>query len=140
MGRWIKRAIVGAAAVCAMAPAAAFGAPVDITAFSITPTCTHPGSTVTADVTVHNNGLLPVRIYAQTRTSYYGWLVQTSDVYGPYDVPPILSPSTSMQTTVPAYAPWGSYTVTLGIGPSPTDTTSYGTRSAGLGVAPQPFC
>lgn len=140
MRRLMKRAILAAMVGGAIAPAAAVAAPVEITAFSVSPSCARPGATVTANVTVRNTGLLPQRTYAQTRTTYFGWTVATSQVYGPYDVPPLLPASTSMQETVPWYAPWGSYTVTLGIGPSPGDPTSWSSRSAPLTVAPPPAC
>jgi hypothetical protein len=136
----MKRAVLAATLASAIAPAGAMGAPVEITAFSVSPSCTRPGSTVTANVTVRNTGLLFQRTYAQTRTTYFGWTVATSQVYGPYDVPPLIPASTSMQADVPWYAPWGSYTVTLGIGPSASDTMSWSTRTAPLTVAPPPAC
>ncbi len=140
MRHLMRRAALAVTAIGAIAPATALGAPVEITAFSVSPSCARPGSTVTASVTVRNTGLLPQRTYAQTRTTYFGWTVATSRVYGPYDVPPLFPASTSMQETVPWYAPWGSYTVTLGIGPSASDPTSWSTRSAPLTVAPPPGC
>ena len=140
MLRLAKRAVLAAVVTGAVAPAAAQAAPVEITAFSVSPTCARPGSTVTANVTVRNTGLLFQRTYAQTRTSYFGWTVMTSQVYGPYDVPPLIPASTTMQETVPWYAPWGSYTVTLGIGPSPSDPMGWSTRTAPLSVAPPPAC
>src|SRR5881409_1442165 len=119
MRHLVKRTIMTAAAVTAIAPAAtALAAPVEVTAFSLSPSCTHPGGTVTANTTVQNTTLLPQQFYAQTRTSYYGYPVQTSGVSGPYAVPTLSSLSKSTPTTVPSNAPWGDYTVLFGIGPS----------------------
>jgi hypothetical protein len=141
MTHFVKRTIITAAAVMAIAPvASAAAAPVEVTAFSLSPTCTHPGGTVTANTTVQNTTLLPQQFYAQTRTTYYGYPVQTSSVYGPYAVPSLSSLSKSTPTTIPSNAPWGNYTVVFGIGPSASSAMSWSTRSAPLKVAPAPFC
>jgi hypothetical protein len=132
--------MVALALVCAMWPSAAHGAPVEVTAFSLSPPCVAPGGTVTADTTVRNTTLLPQRFYAQTRASYYGYPVATSQVYGPYDLPPLASTGTRTQMDVPLTAPWGWYTVVFGIGPSTGDAMGWSTRSAGVKVAPPPVC
>jgi hypothetical protein len=141
MRHFVKRTLLTAAAVSAIAtPGAAIAAPVEVTGFTLSPACTHPGGTVTANTTVSNTTLLPQQFYAQTRTSYYGYPVQTSSVYGPYAVPSLSSLSQSNQSTVPSNAPYGSYTVVFGVGPSSSNAMGWSTRSAPLKVAPQPFC
>jgi hypothetical protein len=135
-----NKAILSAAAVLAIAPAAASAYPVDITGFSLSPSCTHPSGTVTANISVVNATLQTQRFYARTTTSYFGAPVMQSDIYGPYDVPPIAQLSTSISQQVPWYAPNGMYTVVLGIGPSTADPTSWSTRNANLWVAPQGVC
>ena len=141
MTHFVRRTILTTVAVLAIAPAAAaVAAPVEVTAFTLSPSCTHPGGTVTANTTVQNTTLLPQTFYAQTRTTYYGYPVQTSGVYGPYSVPPLSSLSKSTPTTIPSNAPWGDYSVTFGIGPSSSSAMSWSTRTAPLKVAPVPFC
>jgi hypothetical protein len=141
MLRLTKTAIVAAVSAGAIAaPAAAMAAPVNVTGFTLSPSCTHPGGTVAAKVTVQNTTLLTQTFYAQTKTYYFGALVQTSQVQGPYNVPPLLSFSTTQQQTVSSNAPVGSYTVVLGIGPSQASPMSWSTRSAPLTVKLPPAC
>src|SRR5437870_1386470 len=126
MQRLIKHAIVAAVSAGALAaPAVAAAAPVNVTGFTLTPSCTHPGGTVSAKVTVQNTTLQSQTFYAQTKTYYFGAPVQTSQAQGPYSVPALLSGSNTQQQTIPSNAPWGSYTVVLGIGPSQTSAMSW---------------
>jgi hypothetical protein len=119
------------------AVSAASAAP-QISSFSLSPSCVAPGGTVTGTATIHNPDLWFYAAYGQARASYFGVTVQTSSVSGPYPLLPFLSESGSVASSIPWYAPWGQYTVTFGIGPSPSSLTAWGTRSATLTVSP--FC
>jgi hypothetical protein len=135
MRRLVTGVITATAAACAATAGAAFAAPVNVTAFSISPSCTHPGGTVTATATVQNTTLLPQSFYGEARTSYFGVPVQTS-TYGPYTALPLLSVTQSASTQIPYYAPWGSYSVVFGIGPSSGDPMGWSTSTSGFTVAP----
>jgi hypothetical protein len=91
---------------------------------------------VTATATVQNTTLLPQTVYSRAQTHYFGVTVQTSQVYGPYQVLPLLSETQSSSATVPYYAPWGPYSVTLGVGPSASDPMGWSTATSGFTVAP----
>lgn len=136
MGRLLVRSLGLAATVGAIVTSPALAAPVNLTRFSVSPSCARPGGTVTGTVTVQNSNLLPQTFYGQTRTSYYGYQVQTSQVYGPFELLPLQSITTSMQMNVPWYSPWGSYTVTAGVGPSSSDAMSWSTAQASVTVVP----
>jgi hypothetical protein len=130
--------ILAAAAPGAIAPSAALAAPIDVTAFSLSPSCMHPGGTIIARDTVQTTTQQTQTFYAQTATSYFGVPVQTSQVYGPFITGPNTTSITTTPTVVPWYSPFGSYTVTFGTGPSAGNAMGWSTRSAPLNV--EPWC
>jgi P pilus assembly chaperone PapD len=139
MNRTLKLATLAlaVAASCA-APAAAAAAPVQITGFTVSPSCVKPGGNVTATVTVQNTTWYPQVFYAQSWVTDFGAEVQTGSVVGPYSVP-VFAPLSQTQTQqVPWYTPWGYYNVWVGAGPSSSDGRSYSQRFAPLTVSP--FC
>jgi hypothetical protein len=128
-------ALTAAAAVAAPAAAAA---PVDVTGFTLSPSCVHPGGSVTANVTVQNNTYSTQTMYAQSWTTSWGVEVQTGPVIGPYSVPAFVPLSQSQTQTVPSYAPWGVYQVYFGVGPDSSHPRAWSQMSAPLYVSP--FC
>jgi hypothetical protein len=122
----------------AVPPLAAASSPVQLTGFSLSPSCTHPGGTVTANVTVQNTTLSAQTFYAQDWVTAFGVTLTRGSAVGPNTLPPLYSASQGQATQVPSYTPYGYYTVNLGVGPSSTDPTSWGQRSAALTVSP--FC
>jgi hypothetical protein len=129
--------ILGSLAALALAaPAAAAAAPVDITGFSVSPSCVQPGGTITTTVTVHNNNFFPTNLYGQPWATEGGVEVYRGSVSGPYTAPPLISVTQSLQQQIPVYTPWGYYSVNFGIGPSNSSPTSWSQRSATLVVSP----
>jgi len=72
------------------------------------------------------------------RLGYFRIPVQTSQLYGPYITGPNTTSTTNTPTVVPWYAPFGSYTVSFGVGPSADDAMGWSTRSAALYI--EPWC
>jgi hypothetical protein len=130
--------IVAAAAVGAIAPSAALAAPLEVTAFNLSPSCMHPGGSVTGIDTVRTTTQQNQTFYAQTATSYFGVPVQKSQVYGPYITGPNTVSTTSTPTVVPWYTPFGFYTISFGLGTAAADAMGWSTRSASLYV--EPWC
>jgi hypothetical protein len=127
-----------AASLALAAPAAASADTVQVTAFSVSPTCVHPGANVTASVTLQNDTYYPLNFVLQSWTTYYGAEVQRSSVMGPYPAAPFTPITQSQTTQIPWYAPWGTYWVNVGTGPNSSSPTSWSTRSAPLTVSA--FC
>jgi hypothetical protein len=136
MKKLLKRSAGLAAVASVLAPAAALAAPVQVNSFSISPACTHPGGTVNATVTVEDTTWFPQSFYAQESVDYFGYTVQNSGASGSYPAFPAVPETQSVSQTIPQYAPWGTYTVHLGIGPSATDASSWSTSSATFQVWP----
>ena len=134
--RFITTTVSLAAALAVAAPASAATPPVQISGFSLSPACVKPGSSVSASATVHNTTLLPQSFYSHWNVSEGGYQVYDGTTGGPYSVPPLATGSQSQNTQIPWYTPWGSYTVTLTIGPSSTDSSSWDQRSEPLTVGP----
>jgi hypothetical protein len=111
---------------------------VQLTAFSLSPTCTHPGGTANANVSVQNTTGFAQTFYAQDWVTEFGITLTRGSAMGSYTLPPFYTASQSQATQVPAYTPWGQYTVNVGVGPSSSDPTSWSQRSATLTVSP--FC
>jgi hypothetical protein len=133
----LTRSIAITAIACSIAPAQALAAPVDVTSFSISPACTHPGGTISATVTVENSTPLPQPFYAETQAQWLGQLtLQTSPVYGPYPALPAVPETQTETATVPSYAVWGTYDVALGIGPSSSDPMGWSTATGSFSVSP----
>jgi hypothetical protein len=126
------------AAASFAAPTAAAAAPVEVTGFTLSPSCVKPGGSVTANVTVQNSTYQAQTIFAQSWTTSYGTEVQTGPVIGPYTVPAFVPLSQSQTQTVPWYTPWGYYTVNFGVGPDSSHPRAWSQRSAPLVVSP--FC
>jgi hypothetical protein len=137
-GGLICRAVLAAAGAGAIAPSAALAAPIEVTAFGLSPSCMHPGATVTGNDTVQTTTEQNQTFYVQTATSYFGVPVQKSQVYGPYITGPNTTSTTSTPTAVPWYAPYGSYTIVFGTGPSASDAMGWSTRSTQLYI--EPWC
>jgi hypothetical protein len=133
-------AAAGGVAMVAIDPAAAAAPPIVVKAFSVSPSCTHPGGTLTATDTVQTTTGQDQTFFIQTRTYYYGALFQTSKVYGPYITGPHTTSTTVTQTAVPLFTPFGSFATVFGVGPSRSDAMGWSTASAGWSVEPQPFC
>ena len=121
-----------------MPAAASADATVQVTNFSVWPTCVRPGNDVTATVTLQDTTWYPVSFVLQGWVTYYGQEVSRTSVMGPYPAPPFTPITQSQTTQVPWYAPWGTYYVNIGTGPSSTAPTSWSTRFAPLTVSP--FC
>jgi hypothetical protein len=136
MKKMFKRSAGLAAVASVLVPASALAAPVEVSSFGISPSCTHPGGTLNATVTIQDTTWFPQSFYVQESTAYFGWTVQSSGASGSYPAFPGIPETQSQSETVPQYAPWGTYTVNLGIGPSSTDATSWSTRTATFQVYP----
>lgn len=137
--RLVKRATLTAAAVFALAPAVALGAPVEVTDLRLEPSCTHPGGVVVVHDTLKTTTTRDQTLYVQVEVRYFGAPIATQ-LHGPFTTPPYTTITTATPTPVPWYAPVGDYTVTFGVGPTASDRTSWGTRSAGLAIRPWPLC
>lgn len=138
MLRRILTTTLAAGLVTAVSPSVAAAAPVNVTAFSLSPSCTHPGGTVTATATLQNTTYLPQGFYAQEFVTEFGYTIQSGGVMGPYGLPSYGSVTQSQSTQVPSYTPYGYYTVNLGDGPSSSNATGWSSMGAGLTVSP--FC
>jgi hypothetical protein len=138
----LKMMISGAAAVPLAAaallasPATAAAAPVQLNGFTLSSGCIQPGGSVTATATVQDTAGYPVTFYSQSWVTEGGVEVYRGGVAGPDTAPAFVPVSQSQTLQVPAYTPWGYYTINLGIGPSSSDATSWSQRSATLTVSP----
>jgi hypothetical protein len=140
MGPLTRRAFAAAVAAGAIAPASAIAAPpIVVSAFSLSPSCTHPGGTVTATDTLQTTTNQNVEFYAESETRYFGTVVM-STLYGPYITGPNTTSTTVTPTSVPWYAPFGSYNTVFGVGPSAGDALGWSSRSADWSVTAWPFC
>lgn len=124
------------AALSLAAPAVASASPVQITSFTASPSCVRPGGSVSASATVQDTTPIVQTFYSHWTVSEGAYQVYNGTTGGPYTVPPLASISQSQNTQIPWYTPWGRYTVTLTIGPSSTDTSSWSRLSAPLTVSP----
>jgi hypothetical protein len=129
---------VAAGLLAAATPAAAAAAPVQVTSFSLSPTCVAPGHSVTATATIQNTTYAPQSFYAQEFVSEFGYTIQQGSVMGAYALPSYASVTQSQTTQLSSTTPYGYYTVNLGVGPSSSNATGYGSRGTGLTVSP--FC
>jgi hypothetical protein len=130
-------AILGGIAMPVTALAAA---PVEVTSFTISPGCTHPGGTLTATDQLRTTTQQNQTFYVQTQTQYFGFTIQTSPAYGPYIVGPNTTSTTVTPTSVSIFTPPGSYTTVFGVGPTPSDAMGWSTRSATWSALLAPFC
>jgi hypothetical protein len=126
----LKSAVALAAVIAALAPASAFASPPAPGVFLST-TCAHPGESVTA--TGIAAGPQGATFWWQLSASYAGFTVARSSPNGPnlgnY------SPQVTTQFTVPWYAPWGVYSITMTMG-SHTGAGDYFSGSTPLYVFP----
>jgi hypothetical protein len=128
-----------------MAPATALASsPLDpkIQSFSVSPSCAHPGGTVTADAVFgpSTGGIGTYYVFAQLRVFYFGRLIADAPQDWPYQTGgEVAWARSTWQANVPWYAPWGPYTVVFSIGPSKQDMVSYDSRSMTVTVSPV-FC
>ncbi len=129
---------LAAGLVAVAAPSVAAASPAQLNSFSLTPACVAPGHSVTAATTVQNTTYTVQTFYAQEFVTEFGYTLQRGGVMGGYTIPPFYTTTQSQVTQIPAYTPYGYYTVNLGIGPSSSDPTGWGSRGTGLTVSP--FC
>lgn len=132
-------AVAIALVAAAAAPAAAAAGPAQITSFTLSKSCVTPGGSVSANATVQNTTALPVQFYSKPWVTEGGFQVYSGGTAGPYPAPAFTPVSQSQTVQIPAYTPWGYYTIHLGIGPSSSDPTSWSQRSATLAVSPYCF-
>src|SRR5260370_23725226 len=86
--RLIPLIAAGVLARAAARAAASADATVQVTSFSVWPTCVRPGNDVTATVTLQDTTWYPLTFVLQAWATYYGQEVSRSSVMGPYPASP----------------------------------------------------
>jgi hypothetical protein len=134
----MRRCLAALVAALGLAvPAAASAAPVNMTEFTITPSCQHAGGNIDVTVGVQNTTFWWVDIYFQAKTyDVLGREVASTDPAGPFSVPPFIPIRRTEREVVPPGTLPGIYTVVGGIGGSAQDAMGWSRRSAQLTVSP----
>jgi hypothetical protein len=134
----IKLALPAALATLIAVPASAAAAPIDVTAFWVSPSCVKPGSWLTTGLTLKNEENSPVQFATTSWETLFGYTVSSGPVQGPLTAPSGSTTNETQTSQVAWSTPWATYTVHFGVGPDTSSPTSWSQATAQLTVSP--FC
>lgn len=129
-------ALVVLLALAPLSALAARAAPVEITAFDLSPDCIVLGGTVNIFARVSNTTLFFQNTWGQGILNYNnGQRIIVSDPEGPVPVPPFIPITIRLAVDLPRQLPPGVYLVTGTIGPSPQDPDGWDSASDSVTLA-----